>query len=244
MRINEIIFNVVKSKDEDKAIIDIDGQIGEYADWSTYSINAENTNKGFKAQLAEIGDVDEITININSLGGSVFHGISIHDILKEHPAKKIVNIKGYTASIATVIAMVGDKINMSSNAMFLIHRAQMFGDGNANDMRAVLKNLETVDNSLIDIYRKRTKIPKDEIIELIDQNNGHGLWINSTEAKRRGFVDEVFEPGKTSKKANVKALLENPMFMNSATPRPELENEVSDDEVIALIKQKLDEEGF
>jgi len=238
MKVNEIIFNVVKSEDEKTATIDIDGTIGTYVDWSEFSINAENTNKGFKAKLAEIDGVDEIVININSLGGSVFHGVSIHDLLKEHSAKKIVNIKGYTASIATIIAMSGDEINMSANAMFLIHRAMTWADGNQNEIRATLKDLETIDNSLIQIYQKRTKIPKADIIELMNENNGNGLWVNAKEAKRRGFIDEIVEPGKG--KGNVKNLLENPIFMNSIIPTPPVKNEeMTDDEILDLLEEKL-----
>lgn len=227
MKFNDMIFNV---KIENKqAIIDIDGEIGEYADWNAFEINAENTNKGFKQKLNEIKDVNEIIVNINSLGGSVFHGISIHDQLKSRKEKIIVNILGYTASIATIIAMAGDTINMSKNAMILIHRASIGVQGNIDDMISAVEDLNTIDNSLVDIYHKRTKIPKSNIMNLMKEGNGDGKWISAKTAKKLGYVDNIYEPGKEIK---------NNCFdgVCNSVKNPEID----DDELLNLLKEKLE----
>ena len=58
--------------------------------------------------LDEIGDVDKLDIHINSGGGSVFGGIAIYNQLKGCKAHKTVYVDGIAASIASVIACVGD----------------------------------------------------------------------------------------------------------------------------------------
>ena len=79
--------------------IDIYGEV--YAD-----------DNSVKEQLAKMQSAKEITVNINSVGGDVFTGISIYNMLKRHKAKIIVNVDGLAASIASVIAMAGDVIRM------------------------------------------------------------------------------------------------------------------------------------
>ena len=74
-------------------------------------------------QLKKMQDAGNITVNINSNGGDVFSGIAIYNMLKKHPAHITVNIDGIAASIASVIAMAGDQINMPGNAVMMIHNA-------------------------------------------------------------------------------------------------------------------------
>lgn len=199
-----------KKQDDNTAVIDIDGEIGISIDFEEWKIKTENTNTGFKKKLKEIGDVKEIVVNINSLGGDVNEGISIHDLLKETKAKIITNIKGFTASAATIIAMAGDKINMSDNALFLIHKSWTWGAGNANEMKAVVGLLEAVDSNIVNIYQKRTGLDKEKIEALMNENNGNGIWLNAEKAKEYGYIDNIVEP-------SPKNLL-NKVFLNSAMP--------------------------
>ena len=85
-----------------------------------------------KDQLKAMGDVDEIIVNINSNGGDVFSGVAIYNMLRRHNAHITINIDGLAASIASVIAMVGDTVNMPGNAMMMVHNAwtEIAGDSN------------------------------------------------------------------------------------------------------------------
>ncbi|HEX6993736.1 MAG TPA: Clp protease ClpP, partial [Gammaproteobacteria bacterium] len=77
------------------------------------------TSKKFAAELAALGKRDEITVSINSPGGAVFDGIAIYNALVAHPARVDVVIDGLAASIASVIAMAGDRITMRAGAMMM-----------------------------------------------------------------------------------------------------------------------------
>ena len=160
--------------------IDIYGEV--YAD-----------DNSVKEQLANMQSAKEITVNINSVGGDVFTGISIYNMLKRHKAKIIVNVDGLAASIASVIAMAGDVIRMPSNSMMMIHNAMTMVEGNANDLRSTADLLEKVTDTLMSAYLDRSdKLERNELKALLDAET----WLSAEEAKELGLIDEVI----TSKK--------------------------------------------
>ena len=103
--------------------------IGDDADFGGMSA------KTFTAELNKLGKVDTINLRINCLGGDVWDGNSIYNMLKRHPARIEVDIDGVAASIASVIAMAGDEVRMASNALFMIHNPYGVARGSADDMR-------------------------------------------------------------------------------------------------------------
>ena len=194
-------MKIINKSDKKTAEIDIDGIIGG-SFWENDDQNSKNTVKKMKAELKALSElkVEKIIVNLNSVGGDVNHGLSIHDLLALNPAEIEVNITGMTASIATVIAMAGDKIRMSDNALFLIHRGMygLMGWFNQNDIEGVQENLKVIDAKIVDIYHKRTGIDLATVNEIMDKDNGHGVWMDADEAKEYGFVHEVFEPMKAA----------------------------------------------
>lgn len=102
----------MKASAEDTADISIYEEIGGWG------ISARQ----FAEELTALGQVNHINLHIHSPGGDVFDGIAIYNLLKNHPASKTVYIDGLAASMASVIAMVGDPIIMPENAMMMIHQ--------------------------------------------------------------------------------------------------------------------------
>src|SRR3990167_5198523 len=95
--------------------------------WSGRGMDA----KRFSDELKALGDINKIIVRINSPGGDVFDGNTIYNILKAHKAQVEVRIDGIAASIASVIAMAGDKIIMPENAMMMIHNPWGFAAADA-----------------------------------------------------------------------------------------------------------------
>lgn len=191
------------------AEIEIFGYIGERwwedADKQNTFTNIANKIKQIKA--------DNITVKINSLGGDVVNGLSIYDILKDHSAKITVQINGFCASIATIIAMAGDTVKMSNNALFLIHQCHSsFYDMNAKRIEEAKETLQTIDARLLSIYKERTGKTEDEITTLLEANNGDGKWITAADAKEFGFVDEIYNETK------IAACITSEMFKNTNLP--------------------------
>lgn len=129
--------------------------------------------------LNEIKDVSRLDIHINSGGGSVFGGIAIYNLLKRCKAEKVVYIDGLAASIASVIAMAGDKIVIPSNAQMMIHKPSSAVRGNADDMRKEADILDGCQKTILNTYMQHTKegITPDQINKLIDAET----WKNGEE---------------------------------------------------------------
>jgi len=198
-----------EAKPEEKIVeIDITGIIGDSGDWFSDDNEAsKNTKDKMRAELKAIAELNAtlIIINIDSPGGSVAHGLSIHDMLAAHPAKKETRIIGMTASIATIIAQVGDTRKMSENALMLVHHASwgLMGGFNAQELEGVISDLKTVDARLMAIYEKKTGKKAAAVKELMDANAGQGKWIDAEEAKNNNLIDETFEPASMRMAAQV-----------------------------------------
>lgn len=80
------------------------------------------TARQFVNELKALGDITHINLHINSPGGDVFDGIAIFNALKHHGAAITVHIDGLAASMASVIAMVGNPVIMPENTMMMIHK--------------------------------------------------------------------------------------------------------------------------
>lgn len=166
------------------------GELTLYGEISSESwFGDEITPAQFRDDLGSLGDIDTLNIYINSGGGDVFAGIAIYNILKRHPANKVVYIDGLAASIASIVAMAGDRIVMPKNAMLMIHNAWTIASGNKNDLRKMADELEGVDSILVDTYVARSGLEAEEIRAMMDAET----WLTASEAVDKGFADELEE---------------------------------------------------
>lgn len=227
-------FNIeVLNKADNVAEINIDGEVGgasfdgEDLQW--------NTLGSIKKQLKQIAElsVNKIVVNISSPGGYVDEGLAIHDALRSQAAngtKVETRITGMTASAATIIAQAGDIRSMSDNALYLVHKAWGFAMGNANDFEAQVSDLRKIDGVIANIYSKRSGKDTSVFDELMSENNGDGKWLDATEAKELGLIDNVLEPSKAA------AAFTKDMFRNYGLPMPksgiELKNERTSNEAV------------
>lgn len=167
----------------DKAEIWIYEQIGDDF-WTGGGITA----KSFQKELADI-KASQIDLHINSPGGEVFDGITIYNLIKQHPANVTAYIDGLAASIASVIALAGDTVIMAENALFMIHNPWGFAMGDASEMRKTADLLDKIGGSLVAAYTSKSGKPDDEISALMDAET----WMTAQEAKDAGFIDEISE---------------------------------------------------
>jgi len=146
--------------------------------------------KSFAKDLKALGPVTALSIRINSRGGDVFEGQAIHSLLRAHPANKTVHVDGLAASIASVIAMAGDRIIMPENAMMMVHDPSGGVWGTAQDMRQWAEALDKIGATIVAAYQRKTGQAKEKLAELM-----HGeTWMTAAEAKELGFADEIAEP--------------------------------------------------
>ena len=97
--------------------------------WDGSGVTAATVAAAIKAA----GQFDNITVRINSPGGSAFDGVAIFNLLRSQGKPITVFVDGIAASAASVIAMAGDTINIGVGAMLMIHNAMWgcFGDAPA-----------------------------------------------------------------------------------------------------------------
>ena len=146
--------------------------------------------KAFLDELKALGPVAELTVRINSPGGSVFDGVAIYNALKRHDAAITVWIDGIAASIASMIAMAGDEVVMPENAMLVLHDPSGLVAGTAADMRAMAEALDRMKAGMVAAYRDKSGRDDAEIEALMQAET----WLSAQEAVALGLADRVEAP--------------------------------------------------
>ncbi|TDM15705.1 head maturation protease, ClpP-related [Macrococcus bovicus] len=190
----------------------------------------------FKSQLERFEGVTEIVLNINSPGGEVYEGVAIYNMLKRHPVKVTANIDGLCASVATIIAMAADEINMPENAMMMVHNAMMGVFGNHNDFREAADYLEKLTDTVTTAYLdKSEKLNRETLKALLDAET----WLTAEEAFSYGLIDNVITANKMvacATKEQLSKYSKTPAKVFNSAGRAELLNAYADDQ---LIEQRI-----
>jgi ATP-dependent protease ClpP protease subunit len=138
------------------------------------------------SKLKDNPNAQAVMIDINSPGGSCFDGFAIYNALKTYPAPKHVKITGICASISSVIAMSGSTIEMTKNAMMMIHLPTVAVSGNSDDLRREAAVLDQLKESIKDAYKSKLKTTVD-----LDKLLSEQTWIKPEDAKNMGLCDIV-----------------------------------------------------
>lgn len=127
-------------------------------------------------------DGKALNIYINSGGGSVFAGLAIYNMLLRHKGFKTVYVDGMAASIASVIALAGDRVVIPSNAFIMIHKPWSICDGNAGDFRKMAEDLDAVESGIMNVYKDHLLDGVDiaDIQRMVDAET----WLNGEEAAK------------------------------------------------------------
>lgn len=166
--------------------IRFDGDIVD-SDWDKWNDTDSCPSDVLEALNGLTGDLD---IYINSGGGSVFSGMSIYNILSRYKGNKTVYVDGLAGSIASVIAMAGDKIVMPKNSFLMIHKPLCMVGGNANDFRKMADTLDTIEQGIINVYA--TKLKDGANIDDIKSMVNNETWLTGEQAQQY-FNIEVSE---------------------------------------------------
>ncbi|CZT36144.1 head maturation protease, ClpP-related [Rhizobium sp. 9140] len=150
--------------------------------WSGGGITA----KKVAAQLKAIGP-KPIEIQINSPGGDIFEGITIFNLLREHPQPITVKVMGMAASAASVIAMAGDTIEIGAASFLMIHNCWVLAQGNRHDMRETADWLEPFDQAMVDLYAARSGQDAKKIAKWMDDET----FMSGSQAISQGFADAL-----------------------------------------------------
>lgn len=163
------------------AEIQIYGDIGE--SWWEDTVSARD----FIEELNAL-DVDAITVRINSIGGSVPDGLAIYNAMKRHKATITTEVDGMAFSIASLIAMGGDIVQMAENAMMMVHAPWTYAAGNAIELRELADQLDTWSAAMATSYARKTG---DHAAMLALLTDGKDHYYTAAEAKEAGLIDAI-----------------------------------------------------
>lgn len=162
------------------ATIQIFDQIGE--DWFGGS---GLSGKQFSDVLNEVGN-GPLLVEINSPGGNVWDGLSIYNQLRGRRAPVTTRVVGIAASIASIIALAGDKVEMADAALMMIHDPSGMASGTSEDMRKMADALDQHAEVLVSVYAKKTGRSPESIRAAMKAET----WFTTAEAIQFGLVDK------------------------------------------------------
>ena len=138
--------------------------------------------------LQEMGD-EPIKIFINSQGGHVEAGDTIHDMIKFVKPKVIVIGTGWVASAGITIYLAADKENRYSlpNTRYMIHQPMGQCRGQATDISIEALEISRVRERINKIISNATNQP----LEKVKQDTDRNYWLNCDEAVEYGIVNKV-----------------------------------------------------
>ncbi len=134
-------------------------------------------------------EADEITLRINSYGGSVTDGLAIYNALKRHPAPVHVQVDGVAISCASYLAMAGDTVTMARNAQMMIHAPWSFAGGNSADLREMADILDRYAKSMASAYADKSGKTYEQALAILTDGKDH--WFSAEEAVAEGFADAI-----------------------------------------------------
>ncbi len=181
---NKKFWNFVPRPENKAAELILYGDISSSSWWGD-----EITPAQFNKDLADIGNVEEIIVRINSGGGDVFAANAIYTRLKDHAAKITVKIDGWAASAATIVAMAGDVIEIPANGVFMVHDPKMgvLGYYSAEEFVKLSDELKVIKQAIVNGYALKTQKDPQEIADLMAAET----WYTGQEAVDSGFCDIV-----------------------------------------------------
>ncbi|MCH4032077.1 MAG: Clp protease ClpP [Lachnospiraceae bacterium] len=130
-----------------------------------------------------------ITVWINSPGGDVWAAAQIYNMLLSYGEKVTVKIDGLAASAASVIAMAGDEVLVSPVSMLMIHNPSTMAMGDKDDLAQAISMLDSVKDSILNAYVKKTGLSKNKLSKLMDDET----WMDANKAVELHFADRVME---------------------------------------------------
>lgn len=168
--------------------INIKGPIVSNNDARIYKwFGIEATSPSIVDEALEKANGEDVEVEINSGGGSVFAGSEIYTALKSYAGNVVVKIVGIAASAASVIAMAGKKVMMSPTAQMMIHTTTTYTSGDYREMEHTAEVLKNTDNTIANAYRLKSGKTQDELLEMMS----HETWMTAEKAKELNLIDEI-----------------------------------------------------
>lgn len=133
----------------------------------------------------------QITLVINSPGGSVDAGFAIWDTVKMLKSPVVTLVTGLAASMGSVISLcaTGKKRYATKNSRIMIHQPALSGmfRGQATDLDIQAKEMLKTRDGIIELYCEATGKDPETMEKALDRDN----WMTAQEALEFGLIDKI-----------------------------------------------------
>ena len=155
------------------------------------------TANTIQAQLLYLDSVDsskEISIYLNSPGGSVTAGLGIYDTMQFVSSPIATICTGMAASMAAVLLVSGQEGKRSAlpHSRVMIHQPLGGVQGQASDIEITAREIQKIKKELYTIISEHSHTPFDKVWADSDRD----YWMSAQEAKEYGMIDQVLEKRK------------------------------------------------
>lgn len=128
------------------------------------------------------------TVHLNTPGGTIYQGLAVYNQLKDKKPKS-VRVDGLAASMGSIIALAGERTEMTKGSLMMIHNPWNIAIGDSAELRKTADILDKFKQSLLDIYEAKTGQDRELLAEMMDEET----WLSADEAVEWGFADAVID---------------------------------------------------
>lgn len=175
-------FRFAENKADDSAEVYVYGDIGDTM-WAD-GVSAQD----FCNQLDGI-TAKNLSVRINSPGGSAWDGLTIANAIVRHPAHVTTWIDGLAASAASIVALAGDEVVVSKYGQAMLHNAHAVVMGTSKDMREVASQLDNLNGSIAAFYADRSTSGDDAAA--FARAMGKETWYTADEMLAAGLATRI-----------------------------------------------------
>jgi len=158
--------------------------------WLAGPVN-DNMSTVVQAQLMFLDNLEkrDITIHVDSPGGSVKSGLSIVDVMNYISSDIITINTGMAASMGSILLGAGTKGKRFSlrHSRVMLHQVSTGASGNIQDVERSIAEGKKYNNRLFELLSEYTGKDKEQILE----DASRDLWLNAEEAQTYGIIDGV-----------------------------------------------------
>lgn len=145
--------------------------------------------------VQEAAGEGELFMEVNSSGGNAVAGVEISNILRQAAAdglKVTAVVQSMAASAASYAILAASHVQMAPGSQMMLHRPWTYAEGNAEDLEQTRQMLESMFESMLDIYALRCgeKCTREELRSICEGET----WLTAGRCVELGLADGIYEP--------------------------------------------------
>jgi len=212
---NKGVFNIRQQAAGSKVEIYIFGDVVDEQWWSD-----ETSPKSVVDAIKGL-DTQEISVYIDSYGGSVAAGWGIYNALRQHPAKVKTYGVGFVASAALYPFLAGDERYASTLSAYYMHEAWTSASGYADELRRAADQIESLTDVGVNAFVERAGMERDKVLELMHEET----WLTPEAALELGIATAITQesgsgPAQSARREIMQRLTQPREEKKTPTPKP------------------------